>query len=309
MSELLAAALGYAQRGWQVFPCKPLGKQPATPHGFKDATTDAAQIRRWWAAMPSANIGLRTGAASGVFVIDIDVKGGVPGYDHWLALCKAHDWRSTPHVLAAGTPSGGMHSYFAQVEGIGIARGSLPAGIDVRGDGGYVLLPPSDVDAPTTRIINGARLPYSWLYPDATAIMSAPAWLVDMLRSKTAQPIIERRAQVQIEPKDALPANAAAIEGVLRVLAEAGEGERNNRLLWCACRLFDHGLASAQVEAHLLPLAAQVGLPEREAVKTIGSAEKQERRPTDQPDYAPQERKPASFQRRNQARLRRLGVK
>lgn len=271
MSDFLIAALAYARRGWHVFPCKPLGKHPATPRGFKDATTDAEQIRRWWAAMPSANIGLRTGAASGVFVIDIDVKGRVMGYDNWLALCKAHGWRSSPNVLAAGTPSGGAHLHFTYAAGITNARGSLPAGVDVRGEGGYVLLPPSDVDAPATRIIDGARLRYSWLYPDATDIMPAPAWLVNVLLPTTtpapaATPAATVRRNTQPKP---IP---TGITGILKKVAAQGEGSRNNVLFWGANRLHERGVPQPDAEAMLTPIAQAIGLAQAEAVRTIASA-------------------------------------
>ncbi len=61
----LAAALGYTRRGWRVFPCKPGGKTPLTPHGFQDATTDEATIRGWWEQWPDANIAIATGSVSG----------------------------------------------------------------------------------------------------------------------------------------------------------------------------------------------------------------------------------------------------
>lgn len=271
MTDFLASALDYARRGWHVFPCKPLGKQPATRNGFKDATTDEEQIKRWWAAMPSANIGLRTGAASGVFDIDIDVKGGAAGYDNWLALCKAHGWLSSPNVLAAGTPSGGAHFYFTYAAGITNARGKLPAGVDARGEGGYVLLPPSDVDAPATRIINGERLRYSWLYPNATAIMPAPAWLVDVLLPQI-EPPPQPIAQPASRPaKHAKPINAG-IAGILATVAAAGEGERNNRLFWSANRLREKAIPQADAETMLTPIAQAIGLAEAEAVRTIASA-------------------------------------
>lgn len=277
MSKFLIAAMAYARRGWHVFPCKPLGKQPATRNGFKDATTDTEQIRRWWAAMPSANIGLRTGAASGVFVIDIDVKGGAPGYDNWLALCKAHGWRSMPNVLAAGTPSGGAHFYFTYAAGITNARGTLPAGVDVRGEGGYVLLPPSDVDAPATPIINGARLRYSWLYPDATDIMPAPAWLVNVVLPTTPQPAAAQPASVQRNTQPKPPAAGgkpipAGIAGILAKVAAQCEGSRNNVLFWGANRLHDKDIPQADAEAMLTPIARAIGLAEAETMRTIASA-------------------------------------
>ncbi|MEY3225952.1 MAG: hypothetical protein RLZZ536_571, partial [Planctomycetota bacterium] len=69
MSDLLSAALRYAELGYPVFPCEPGTNRPATAHGFKDATTNPAEIERWWAEIPRANIGMPT---AGLLVLDID---------------------------------------------------------------------------------------------------------------------------------------------------------------------------------------------------------------------------------------------
>ena len=68
----LQAALGYAARGWHVFPCHPRTKIPATTHGFKEATTDPEQIREWWQEDPAFNVAIATGELSGLFVLDVD---------------------------------------------------------------------------------------------------------------------------------------------------------------------------------------------------------------------------------------------
>ena len=71
MSELLSAALEYADRGLKVFPIKPGTKQPITVNGHLEATTDSDQITQWWTAHPAANIGLSL-ADSGLVALDID---------------------------------------------------------------------------------------------------------------------------------------------------------------------------------------------------------------------------------------------
>jgi hypothetical protein len=75
-STLLKAALRYAQKGWPVFPLKPRQKTPFTEHGLKDASTDKAQIRKWWASCPEANIGIPTGPAT-FDALDLDGPTGV----------------------------------------------------------------------------------------------------------------------------------------------------------------------------------------------------------------------------------------
>ncbi|HUU56063.1 MAG TPA: bifunctional DNA primase/polymerase [bacterium] len=107
-NPLLAAALAYAARGWHVFPCAPGGKAPITPHGLKDATTDAEQILTWWAAEPAANVAVAAGR-SGLLIVDCD---GAEGIGTFAAWADAHD-RPLGDVPCAATPRGGRHYYFA----------------------------------------------------------------------------------------------------------------------------------------------------------------------------------------------------
>lgn len=135
---LLEAALEYAARGWHVFPCKPGEKTPATAHGFKDATTDEATIRAWWGRMPNANVAIATGRISGIVVVDIDPRHG--GDIEWQILVAQN---GEPETLKVQTPSGGTHLYFACPEAGFPSKVAIRPGIDTRGDGGYVLAPPS----------------------------------------------------------------------------------------------------------------------------------------------------------------------
>ena len=102
---MLQEALKYAKKGWHVFPVKPGGKKPMYDGGFKQATTDCDQIRKWWKVAPLANIGISLDA-SGLCVVDIDMHGDVNGFDSLPALGD----------LSAGalvrTPSGGAHYIF-----------------------------------------------------------------------------------------------------------------------------------------------------------------------------------------------------
>lgn len=153
---LAAAALWYVtEYGWPVFPLAPGEKRPLTRHGFKDATTDPEQVRRWWRDTPDANIGLPTG---GMFdVIDVDVPDGTFA---WLDL---QDTEACPDVHAlVSTSSGGIHAYITPTGGGNLA-GSIAAGIDYRGRGGFVVAPPS-VRA------DGRR--WSWTTPPSPSIIS-----------------------------------------------------------------------------------------------------------------------------------------
>lgn len=148
-TELLSAALDYAERGYPVFPVgqdkRPLVKWKA------GATTDLDQVRSWWARWPLAMIGMPTGKPSGVVVIDIDRKNGVDGLANLKAL--GIDPRSLSPVISI-TPSGGLHVFVRYDGPIKNSAGLLTAGVDIRGDGGFIVLPPSLPD------INGDE--YQW---------------------------------------------------------------------------------------------------------------------------------------------------
>ena len=104
---MLNAALEYAARGWPVFPLVPRGKTPLTAHGFKDATTDEAQIRIWWTETPDANIGTPTGLVTRRSVVDEDNKPwkGATGSKTMDALATVYG--ALPETLSQTTWSGG----------------------------------------------------------------------------------------------------------------------------------------------------------------------------------------------------------
>ena len=135
------AALRYAA-AYPVFPCKPGSKEPDTEHGFKDATTDPDVIRAWWQERPDRNVAIRTGAP-GPDVLDVDVR---PDGDGWAAFNRLTRAGLTTGARAlVRTRSGGLHIYYA---GSGQRSGSRPAHrLDFRSRGGYVIAPPSFVEA------------------------------------------------------------------------------------------------------------------------------------------------------------------
>lgn len=134
----------YAAKGLHVFPCLRGGKEPLTKHGFKDASIDPEQIALWCKQYPEANIGIATGA-SGLVVLDVDVKDGAPGDASFADLLK--EIPGLNQTLMARTWSGGRHYYYSARQSCVVAssQGSLAAGLDVRGNTGYVLAPPSIV--------------------------------------------------------------------------------------------------------------------------------------------------------------------
>ena len=181
--DMKAAALELALKGFPVFPCNPITKGPLSGHGFKDATKDPVTIAKWWEKTPTAMIGVPTGKASGFWVLDIDDP------ELFWANC-AIDLPDTQQVKTGR----GVHLYWrlgdvevrnnqkSQKHGQSVwAFPNLP-GADVRGEGGYVIVPPSLHP-------NGVR--YEIL--NDTAIAEAPA---ELLRIVTKQ----RRGKEQDAP-------------------------------------------------------------------------------------------------------------
>lgn len=141
--EIIEAALQYAERGWAVFPVSK-EKHPLTENGFKDATTDSAIIKEWFNHFSGANIGIATGQVSGgLIIIDVDIdeskgKFGNESLDEW---CEENGCYFS-ETLTATTGRGGKHYYFQSSEVFGCKVGALKD-VDIRGEGGYVVAPPS----------------------------------------------------------------------------------------------------------------------------------------------------------------------
>jgi hypothetical protein len=173
-NPILEAALNYATRGIPVFPVNPLDKHPLTGRGFKDATTSASQIEIWWKQNPGAMIGIPTGEASGFWVLDADVD-PIKGLDGLAELEKLQAQNGTlPPTLTSITPRGGKHFFFRWSPGIRNSSSKIAPGLDVRGAGGYVILPPSmRADGKT----------YQWC-GDAEYAADALAWLVEQASKK-----------------------------------------------------------------------------------------------------------------------------
>lgn len=174
---LLQAALGYAACGWPVFPifeplpdgkcscgkpdCPSPGKHPRVTNGLKDGTINKQKIENWWTRWPNANIAIPTGAPSGLIVLDVDRAEPLDGMQAATLVARTGE---------------GWHYYFQPGEFTAkSSAGKLGHGVDVRGDGAYVVVPPS-------RHANGAT--YKWINSSETP-QDAPAWLV------STSPILE----------------------------------------------------------------------------------------------------------------------
>lgn len=218
-STMQAAALEYAERDWYVFPCHLIdggrcscgsadctspGKHPRTARGFKDASIDPKQIRSWWVRWPEANIGIATGAVSGFIVLDVD---GPAGKESLAALELEHG--ELPETVAANTGGGGRHLLFRH-PGHDVANktGILP-GLDVRGDGGYILVEPSNhISGNTYRWQDGRG-------PGDVLVADCPEWLLQVM---TGPPAAKEQEQHH-QPGTNGQRTATATEKLLRAAA------------------------------------------------------------------------------------------
>lgn len=136
---MMEAALIYARAGVPVFPCH-IHKSPRVDGSFHAANIDEAQIKEWWKKWPDASIGVPTGCAIGAWVLDVDLPAGP------VTLAKIEEATGKfPETLTQITGSGGQHLFFLMLDNISISNSvkKIGPGLDVRGDGGYVIVSPS----------------------------------------------------------------------------------------------------------------------------------------------------------------------
>ncbi|MHB8372248.1 MAG: VapE domain-containing protein [Thermoplasmataceae archaeon] len=172
-TSLQEEAIRLADAGLRVLPLRPGKKIPMLSDWPQKATTEADQIRSWWAETPSANIGIATGRGSGVIVLDIDTKEGKKGGSHLEELERK--WGKLPPTIEVRTGSGGRHLYFAYPERVQIPSQKPFPDVEIKSDGSQVVAPPSSCvgserghDAPYAFAQNGFRgdppaLPEGWI--------------------------------------------------------------------------------------------------------------------------------------------------
>jgi len=242
-------ALGLASAGWAVLPLR--GKIPVTAHGVKDASNDPDRVRSWWRAGTTHNIGARVPA--GIVVLDFDPQNG----GSVAALEDAAGVR-LPDTLTvhSGRGTGGQHRYYVRPPGE-LSSTRLPAGIDVKTDRGYCVVPPS------LHPLTGR--PYRWeLHPHATL----PASVIALLHPA----LVQRR---EMPPASRGPLSKRALF-LARYVEQSAEGQRNAHLFWAACRAAEDGHPADTFDL-LEGAAVAVGLSESEARRTIASARRQVR--------------------------------
>jgi hypothetical protein len=221
--EIQAYALGYATQGFQVFPCKP-DKSPYTTHGFKDASTAIATITAWWRQWPDANIGIPT---AGYTVLDVDLKNGG---DKTLAELEKK-YGSLPVTPTAKTGGGGRHYWF---KGSTKSKANKATGLDVRSEGGYVVVPPS-------LHLSGSR--YDWIYDLRTPMAEAPPLLTVVLLGR------KEKGMVASPTPDPFTLTWGDAANDLATHQGADEGERNATLCCLVGIHIDRGDSKATVLA------------------------------------------------------------
>ncbi len=211
-SQMLMAALGFIEIQAPVFPVWERNKKPKTKKGYKDASLNPEQVRQWWTQWPQANIGIPTGSLSGIWVLDIDGEEG----EQSLAKLERTNGK-LPRSVEVITGGGGRHIYFAVPD-----SGSIPCsaskignGLDIRGDGGYIVAPPS---------IHPSGKQYEWSVDSTESFTTAPEWLLNL--------VIER-AYIQ--------GNKSPVDWV-SILKGVTEGSRNDCLARLAGKLLGHRL-------------------------------------------------------------------
>jgi hypothetical protein len=256
----LRIALEHAARGRRVFPCDPQNKRPSISkrdggNGFKDATTDPATIRQWWARYPTAIVGMPTGARTGVFVVDVDVKEGKVGEDTLAQIQQV--FGRLPDTIETMTATGGRHLFFRHPRDgreVPNKAGRLGSGqevwgrdgypavpfqrapngqlivpdVDIRGDGGYVILPGSVMLDGSGYVWEGSSDP-----DEGAELAEAPAWLL---------------ALVTLDPTADVTGVVSGAESGAAIAA----GGRNEFLYRLGCSLRAKGLSEAAIVAALL---------------------------------------------------------
>ena len=283
---MLESALSYARRGWKVVPlytpaiipapeqggcscgkadCESQGKHPRwhqkdLANGLLSATSDEAIIKRWWKRWPDANVAIVTGAVSGVVVLDIDAQEG------WDYLEQNEIY--LPRTRQAATSPGKAHIYFSHpgFEVRNFAK-KIP-GMDFRGDGGYVVAPPS---------LHKSGSLYKW--NDVEEISGCPGWLLNFFKeggapgSSPLEAAGKLTGEVRLSEVDLAPEVKKAWQRLLES-GGVGEGERDIDFVSAAGLLVNYGLPDSLIYLILLPYAnnCQPPFPEKSLEAKIASA-------------------------------------
>ncbi len=247
-SPAAQAATRYLARGWSVLPLRHGDKRPLIAwEMLQQHRADAAMLAQWFARSPGANIGIVTGEISNLIVLDVDPKHG--GDDSLAVLGRR--FGALPETVEAQTGGGGRHLYFAHPGGLVPNRAGLAQGIDLRGDGGYVVAPPS---------LHPSGKAYAWAAgrsPDDIGLAALPRWLLFAHRGPRA-----RRSLADWQ---------------LLVREGVAAGERNTTIASLTGHLLWHGV-DAQIALELMlawnRLRCRPPLPDDEVARVVASIAK-----------------------------------
>lgn len=254
MTTLVDTAIGYAMRfGWSVHPVN-TRKQPITPHGRNDATRDEHAIRKYF--RNGAQIGIATGTESNLFVLDVDLDEtkGINGYETLEYLESVHG--KLPATPCQRTGRGGTQYLFRHKAGLKNSTSKIGAGVDTRGEGGYIVAAPSRNQAG----------PYEWIVsPDDCPLADPPQWLIDALREAEQPPV-----QPTSNGNERTYCQKMLGQAVARV-ATAPDGTKHEMLLKMAKWLggFVPSLSEQEIESSLFAAIEMRADDHRNARQTI----------------------------------------
>jgi len=247
MQAMERAALEYQGRHWSVIPMRAHDKRPAIRwQEFQQRCASKKEIHEWFEHWPDGNVGIVTGAISGLVVLDIDPQHG--GDATLNQFIREHG--PLPHTIESRTGGGGRHLYLSYPSVVVRNKVGLAPGIDVRGEGGCVVAPPS---------VHSSGKAYAWLEghaPGLAPLAGLPAWLLSEMtgnRAHPGHPLSYWREVIR--------------EGV-------HEGERNNTVASLAGHLLWHGVDPDVVQELLLcwnQVRCQPPLSENEVMRIVQS--------------------------------------
>jgi hypothetical protein len=239
----LKAALDYLRLGWSVIPVEPRGKRPLVRwEVYQHRRPEAPELADWFRRWPDANLAIVTGIVSGLVALDLDPRRGADASLERLRLLHG----AVPETVEARTGGGGRHLYFRHPGDILPNQVGIEPGIDLCGDGGYLVAPPST---------HADGAPYRWIRsPEVLPASRLPDWLLRILRADT-------------------PRQGNPLDGWRHLLREgAPEGERNESIASLAGHLLHSGVDPA-VTAELLlawnAVRCRPPLDEAEVVRAV----------------------------------------
>ncbi|MCP4250700.1 MAG: DNA primase [bacterium] len=252
--DLFRHSFAYLRRGWAVIPVAPHEKRPLVRwEAFQDRLPTEGEVRIWNRRWPTANIGIVTGAVSGLLVLDIDPQHG--GTESLVRMEREDE--ALPKSVEAATGGGGRHIYFRHPGGHVANRVGIGPGIDLRGDGGLIVAPPS---------IHPSGRPYAWRPshdPRSRPLAMAPVWLLHAVA-------------------DTPPQRGHPMRYWRAVLATGvSEGERNNTIASLAGHLLWHGVDPGAVTELLLcwnEVRCRPPLSPEEVARTVESIRRTQQR-------------------------------